>query len=175
MRSSESEPESWYHTDIHKVDKPTPIYIDGSFLRNGGINSKFGFGVYWGKNDPRNRNGTILADEPSNSIAELFALSVALNQILHYRDSQYIIFSDSESTTLSATDWGDKWEAHGWYKTNHHRVRNQALIRKIRAKIKLAERLGIYIDIRYVPGHAGVYGNEMADTLAKQATGYIHS
>lgn len=86
--------------------------------------------------------------------AELHAITIALNIIEKYQNIRNaVIFTDSLSTLSSLTDKD----------TNHPTSR--------RIQHRLHELLeGRKIELCWIPGHAGIIGNEAADLAAKNAT-----
>jgi ribonuclease HI len=64
---------------------------------------------------------------------------------------------------LGISEWLKQWEKRGWKTANRKPVKNQDLWQR------LAELAGRHqIEWRWVPGHAGVEGNERADALANR-------
>ena len=61
----------------------------------------------------------------------------------------------------SVTKWMPQWKARGWRLISGGRVQN-------REDFMCLERAmeGINVTWEYVPAHAGVHGNEVADQLA---------
>lgn len=93
---------------------------------------------------------------PSNAsvyTAEATALDMALNTIKQSRKSSFLIPSDSLSclTALKA------------YKTLDPKIL------KLKIKINALTKNGKTIVFLWIPGHAGITGNELADELAKHA------
>jgi ribonuclease HI len=73
-----------------------------------------------------------------------------------YTDSQYVIKGISE--------WVASWKQRGWKTADRKPVKNQDLWERLDA---LAERHDL--EWHWVPGHAGVEGNERVDQLANEA------
>jgi hypothetical protein len=48
----------------------------------------------------------------------------------------------------------------------------QYILRRIVNAINLLHKRGVYIELRWIPAHTGVPGNEAVDVLAKKATGW---
>lgn len=96
-----------------------------------------------------------LADECSNNQAEQLAILRALEKIEEIQDIQRmaVIHTDSRITLDSLKN-----------SKNHN-----YLIEEIRQKIKTLQFKDWTIDFGWVRAHAGTYGNEVADRLAKQA------
>ena len=98
----------------------------------------------------------VLKRIPSNAsvyTAEATALDMALNTIKQSRKSSFLIPSDSLSclTALKA------------YKTLDPKIL------KLKIKINALTKNGKTIVFLWIPGHAGITGNELADELAKHA------
>ena len=73
-----------------------------------------------------------------------------------YTDSQYVIKGMKE--------WVANWKARGWRTADRKPVKNQDLWETLDALATAHE-----VEWHWVPGHAGVEGNERVDRLANQA------
>lgn len=156
------------------------IYIDGACKGNGKVEyPPSGYGVFYGNNHSRNAVVALkeVTDVPgTNQRAELLALNHALDNIsedLQYRSSlkAYIIHTDSQYVIKATGIWAKKWESNGWLTVAGKPVANDDLIQDILYLLrfingKLEKRGFPPVKIEYVPGHAGHYGNVMADKYA---------
>lgn len=73
------------------------------------------------------------------------------------------IFSDSKLLIQGATQWLPGWKAKKWMKSDGQPVANVDLWEKMDRELA---RLRGRLKWTYVPGHAGVAGNERADEIA---------
>ena len=75
-----------------------------------------------------------------------------------------IVVLDSEYVFKGITQWSSKWQRHQW------RVSGREVEHKVLWMAVLAERglEGDRLQVRWVPSHLGVAGNEEADKLAEQ-------
>ncbi|XP_073976454.1 uncharacterized protein [Rhodnius prolixus] len=126
------------------------LYTDGSKIGN-----KVGSAVY----DPyRNRFMTTkLCEEASIYTAELVAILMSLKYMGSLSEKKFLILSDSLSALHRLTN------SHGLCKMNH-------IIAEIVERIALLKEESVYVHFLWVRGHSGVKGNEVVDTLAKDAT-----
>ena len=85
------------------------IFTDGSCINNGKKNSKGGVGVFFGDNDPRNISQELTCDKITNQVAELTAISMALDIVQDYKDIVYI-YSDSSYCINIFVNWIKSWE-----------------------------------------------------------------
>ena len=74
------------------------------------------------------------------------------------------VFTDSQYVRRGITEWVTAWKARGWLTADRKPVKNQDLWQRLE-ELAAAHR----IEWRWVPGHAGVPGNERVDRLANQA------
>ena len=74
------------------------------------------------------------------------------------------VYTDSEYVRRGITEWVSSWKARGWRTADRKPVKNQELWERLDA-LAAAHR----IEWHWVPGHAGVPGNERVDRLANQA------
>jgi len=149
------------------------VYTDGSCFNNGSKNKNKkpigGIGVWFGDGDKRNVS-ELLEGKQTNNRAELTAIIRAL-EILEKDESkkEAVIFTDSEYTMKSITEWIHKWKKNGWKTSKRKPVENPDLIKKADRLLSNRER---HVNIRWVHAHSNIYGNEQADSLAKGAVIY---
>lgn len=70
-----------------------------------------------------------------------------------------IVKTDSKYAVLSLNSWIHKWKSNGWINCHGKAVANQDLIK--RCDNTIACRRGRTI-VTWVPGRAGIYGNDRA-------------
>jgi ribonuclease HI len=98
----------------------------------------------------------------TNNRMELTAVIRALEALK--RPVQARVFTDSEYVRRGISEWLSEWKARGWRTASRKPVKNQDLWEQLDA---LASRHRI--EWHWVPGHAGVPGNERVDRLANEA------
>jgi ribonuclease HI len=106
------------------------IFIDGSCLNNGCKNSKGGYGVFFGDEDPRNICKKLVISpiitKITNNTAELMACLEALNILetnLLENKKNYIV-TDSKYLYQSIIDWIPIWEKNNWKKRDGKIIEN---------------------------------------------------
>lgn len=133
------------------------IYTDGACRGNPGPG---GWGVLLisGKHRKTLHGG---APETTNNRMELTAAIEALNTL--ERPCRVILHTDSRYVMDGINDWMPNWKKRGWKTTARKPVKNQDLWQA------LDDAVGRHdIDWRWVKGHTGNAGNEMADELANR-------
>jgi ribonuclease HI len=98
----------------------------------------------------------------TNNRMELTAVIRALEALkrpVHAR-----LYTDSEYVRRGISEWLSGWKARGWRTADRKPVKNQDLWQRLE-ELSAAHR----IEWHWVPGHAGVPGNERVDRLANQA------
>lgn len=149
-------------------DPPTDgrciVYTDGASSGNGYRGAKAGYGVFWNDNDPRNEGGVLPGDRQTNQRAELYAMIRAMEQDIK-GENILEIRTDSQYSINCVDTWSKTWIANGWKSSKGTPVENADLVKKL---LELRRKRPGKIEFCYVPGHRGVYGNEMADRLAVQ-------
>jgi ribonuclease HI len=98
----------------------------------------------------------------TNNRMELTAVIRALETLR--RPVQAQIYTDSEYVRRGITEWLAGWKARGWRTADRKPVKNQDLWTQLDA-LAAQHRL----EWHWVPGHAGVPGNERVDRLANEA------
>ncbi len=134
------------------------IYTDGACSGNPG---KGGWGVLIQENDNEKKlSGSELST--TNNRMELTAVIKALE---HYDEAREIeVFTDSKYVMQGITEWIKNWKNNHWKTSQKKDVKNKDLW-------VLLDTVSAKHDIKWswVKGHAGDYGNEIADKLATQA------
>lgn len=144
------------------------VYTDGSCINNGYKNARAGLGIYFGKNDIRNKSMKI-SGKQTNNTAELKAVTEAIHLIKN--TANYTIFTDSEYVIKCCTKYGEKQNKQNWIKT----IPNKNLVKEVYKLYNSYDN----IKLDYIKAHTGQndihsLGNDMADKLAKQAVGKSH-
>jgi len=98
----------------------------------------------------------------TNNRMELTAVIRALEALR--RPVRARLYTDSEYVRRGISEWLPGWKARGWRTAARKPVKNQDLWERLDA---LAA--GHSIEWHWVPGHAGVPGNERVDRLANEA------
>jgi len=143
------------------------VYTDGACSGNGTPAARGGIGVWFAKDSPDNVSRPIRGPVHTNNVAELQAIEAALDALAARGVTHATVYSDSMYAINALTLWAPKWAARGWRTAAGTPVANQELIAAILAKLAGSGFLGV--TLAYVPGHAGVEGNEGADALARAA------
>jgi ribonuclease HI len=98
----------------------------------------------------------------TNNRMELTAVIRALESLR--RPVSARLYTDSQYVRRGITEWIAPWKARGWLTADRKPVKNQDLWQRLE-ELAAAHR----IEWHWVPGHAGVPGNERVDRLANQA------
>jgi ribonuclease HI len=98
----------------------------------------------------------------TNNRMELTAVIRALEALK--RPARARVYTDSQYVRRGILEWVSAWKRRGWLTADRKPVKNQDLWLRLDA---LAA--GHAIEWHWVPGHAGVPGNERVDRLANEA------
>lgn len=144
--------------DKQDGDVEVVIYSDGACRGNPGPG---GWAALLIKGD-NERELSGAEAETTNNRMELLAVIRALEALkrpVHAR-----VYTDSEYVRRGITEWLANWKARGWKTSDRKPVKNQDLWQQLDAAVERHQ-----VDWRWVPGHAGVPGNERVDLLARRA------
>ena len=134
------------------------IYTDGACSGNPG---KGGWGALIQEND----NETKLSGSELNTTNNRMELTAVIKALEHYDKAREIeVFTDSKYVMQGITEWIKNWKNNHWKTSQKKDVKNKDLW-------VLLDTVSVKHDIKWswVKGHAGDYGNEIADKLATQA------
>jgi ribonuclease HI len=98
----------------------------------------------------------------TNNRMELQAVIEALSALK--RPLQVRLYTDSQYVRRGILEWLAQWKARGWKTADRKPVKNQDLWQQL--ELAAARHR---IEWHWVPGHAGVPGNERCDALANAA------
>ena len=134
------------------------IYTDGACSGNPG---KGGWGALIQEND----NEKKLSGSELNTTNNRMELTAVIKALEHYDEAKEIeVFTDSKYVMQGITEWIKNWKNNHWKTSQKKDVKNKDLW-------VLLDSVSAKHDIKWswVKGHAGDYGNEIADKLATQA------
>lgn len=147
-------------------------YTDGSSFNNGKVNAVAGSGVFFHKESPLNISQRITEKDgrSTNNVAEIMAIFYAIekitsNDFANYFDG-FLFHTDSSYTIKSLCRDLPNWVRNGWMTTKNEGVANKAQFLKI---VEIVKKYNFKIFFKKVKAHNGIFGNEMADKLAKSA------
>ena len=154
-----------YDAKEHQAEECV-VYTDGGARPNPGYS---GFGIY-----AKDSNGCIynawggLSSNSTNSRAELAAYIYALKAALYFNWRNVTLFIDSKYVLEGAKTNLQAWKKRGWKKVDGNIIVNLDLWECIDGLHEKINKAGIKLRYRWVKGHSGVYGNEMADKNAEK-------
>ena len=133
------------------------IYTDGACRGNPGPGG-WGALLIAGKHQKTMHGGE---PETTNNRMELTAAIEALNALKGH--SNVILHTDSKYVMDGINEWMPNWKKRGWKTAAKKPVKNKDLWQALDEAVARHE-----IDWRWVKGHDGNPGNEMADELANR-------
>ena len=134
------------------------IYTDGACSGNPGKGG-------WGALIQENNNEKKLSGSELNTTNNRMELTAVIKALEHYDEAKEIeVFTDSKYVMQGITEWIKNWKNNHWKTSQKKDVKNKDLW-------VLLDTVSAKHDIKWswVKGHAGDYGNEIADKLATQA------
>lgn len=109
-----------------------------------------------------------LDPDSTNNQAELTAAIRAMEIAEEYGIQDVLLIMDSELTLKGLTEWMSGWAANNWIKADQTEVKNATLWKRAHELKTQLEAAGVKIRGRWVKGHSGALGNELADQLANR-------
>ena len=134
------------------------IYSDGACKGNPGIGGWGAVLIY--KDHKKEICGYL--ENTTNNIMELMAVIKSLESLK--QTCHAIIITDSTYVKNGITKWISNWKINGWKTANKKEVKNRELWERLD---KLCSKH--HVEWKWVKGHSGNPGNELADQLANEA------
>jgi ribonuclease HI len=140
------------------VNGPVDIYTDGACRGNPGPGG-WAAVLSAGGREKEISGAQLLT---TNNRMELQAVIEALSALK--RPAQVRLYTDSQYVRRGILEWLPQWKARGWKTADRKPVKNQDLWQQLETAAAPHR-----IEWHWVPGHAGVPGNERCDLLANAA------
>lgn len=157
--SSTSSQQTNYIVD---ADGYVNVYTDGACSSNGRKNAKAGIGVWFGDNHSLNLSQPVIG-RATNNMAEIQAVMKAAEQAKKAGIKKLKINTDSKFLISCITQWMPKWKKNGWQTASKQPVINKTELIEMEKALQSLD-----VAWNHVNGHVGIYGNEMADKLARE-------
>lgn len=107
-------------------------------------------------------------ENTTNNIMELKALYKALILANSHPAEKTIIHIDSAYAMNCIFSWAKNWSRNGWLTSKKEPVQNKELIETIYNYYTKNFSFSQNLSVQKVKGHAGIIGNELADSLARK-------
>ncbi|GAA6016648.1 hypothetical protein JCM11491_006031 [Sporobolomyces phaffii] len=156
------------------------VYSDGSSKGNGKKGAVAGSGVFWSHElGAKNLSERLPGKLQTNNRAEMYAVARILETDPH-PEQPLLICTDSKYTIEVFTSYIPGWRARGWKTSGGQTPMNSDLIKYILSLLALrtlhtsssssssSSSCMANVKFKWIKGHAGQEGNEMADKLANQ-------
>lgn len=139
------------------MQKTVQIYTDGACKGNPGPGG-WGAVLRYGENEKQLCGGEM---NTTNNRMELMAAIAALDALK--QPCNVILTTDSQYVRKGITEWLAGWKRNGWKTASKQPVKNADLWQQLDALTANHK-----VDWRWVKGHSGHPGNELADQLANK-------
>ena len=96
---------------------------------------------------------------------------LAVIKALELAEPDDIIHTDNDMIAKGYNEWLKGWKLKGWKNASKKPVANQDLWQRI-DKLKQEKPTVV---VKWVRGHSGIYGNELADNLATEAVKNLYT
>ncbi len=133
------------------------MYTDGACKGNPGIGG-WGAWLTFGEHEKRLCGGEL---ETTNNRMELLGAIEGLRALKE--PCQVTLYTDSSYVQKGITEWLAGWKRKGWKTASKQPVKNKDLWQALDEQCQNHE-----VTWKWVKGHAGIEGNEIADQLANQ-------
>lgn len=137
--------------------KKVVLYTDGACKGNPGIGG-WGAWLTFGEHEKRLCGGEY---DTTNNRMELMGAIEGLRALKE--KCSVTLYTDSSYVQKGITEWLAGWKRKGWMTASKQPVKNKDLWQALDEQCQRHE-----VTWRWVKGHAGIEGNEIADELANQ-------
>lgn len=105
----------------------------------------------------------------TNNVAELQAFIKALEFSVEKKIDNVLLRTDSQYVINNYRDQMDKWASNNWIKSDGQPVANRGLWERAMELRQQIKDQGINLDLLWVKGHSGDFGNEMVDKFCTRS------
>jgi ribonuclease HI len=105
-------------------------------------------------------------DDTTNNVAELAGATNAFKYALNHDIKTMLLKTDSEYVLNGLEKWVPRWRSNNWRKADGTEPANVNHWRAIYDSRKALVDKGVKIEMVWVKGHSGIFGNEIADELS---------
>lgn len=102
----------------------------------------------------------------TNNVAEITAATYALEYAKTTGVKDVTIITDSKGVVEASNQWIQKWSQNNWTKSDGNPVANQEYWQLLDDVTQTLRADGVDVKFKWIKGHNGHVGNEMADKLA---------
>ena len=144
------------------------VYTDGAASGKKGI-WRAGCGVWFAEGSRFNISTRPRGKQTVNR-AELTAIILAIRKALRWPTefNRLIVFSDSKLCVDGINLWMNTWKMDGWTRGGK-KLKNVDLWKLMSRVVATTSQTDFELEVRHVPAHADIVGNERADRLAGAA------
>jgi len=140
-----------------KIITSINIYTDGS-LKKTPKGDICGYGIYFPNRELKNVSAPFIHAPITNNRAELHAILQAIIRVVkNYKFDLINIYTDSEYSQKSLTEWIINWKKNNWKNSKNKPVENQDIIKKID---KYLVKYSGKINIQWVRAHTLPKGSD---------------
>lgn len=104
------------------------------------------------------------SSDTTNNREELKAILYVVKLAAEDPSNEYIIYTDSMYCVNTINDWMFTWVNNDWKNSKNEIIKNLDLIEQL---WKLFKTPFFNVELKKVPGHSNIIGNELVDLLAK--------
>lgn len=143
------------------------LFTDGAYSRRRGLGG-WGYVCVWNKKEATGWGGTHEPQSDATTTNNRMEFMAILQGLLRVPVSKHpiVLVSDSQYCLNSLFKWASGWERNGWRNALGQPVKNVDLIKQLREELLCRGQERQSVHARWVKGHAGLYLNERADSLA---------
>lgn len=146
------------------------IFTDGSCPFNGKkkTDAAAGWACVFPSDPKRNASGRI-TENPTNNVAELMAIWMALEKTRDIPDEKLRIFSDSTYSIKCVSVWTESWINKGWKTSKGEPVKNKDIIEKIYDELQFRDVEFVHVAAHKTDDSYETTNNNAADKMALAA------
>ncbi|CAZ80454.1 unnamed protein product [Tuber melanosporum] len=149
--------------------KQVLLFIDGSCISSGKLDSRPGYGVYFRRED--NVYGRLEeydGDDSASGVAEIWAAVIAL-QLRPWREEGFdkvVLACDAEYVVMGVCELAEKWAAKGW-KAGGKPISGKDAWEKLLFELAVQEARGVRVQFWLIPRKLN-----LADPVARKGAGF---